>query len=227
MGQWEKIVDAPVLLRSLDAELGDRFLQVLEQIVEVLEVLPEEIASQLKVWGSEERIFRALRGADCRLVRPAGHGVCRDAVGVRRGADYGIPCASVLGGARAPLFLGSACRIVRWSRLRIPLCLSSWGLPWKLCLLHHRSACKIVLGSSSLMCQCPTSRRKLPGRSSALVKCSLCLTHRDDHACSDNVGFIKGLDKFNMPRLGDVMVREPQITQGLCGPCGASGFLVR
>ena len=31
VGQWEKIVDAPVLLRSLDAELGDRFLQVLEQ----------------------------------------------------------------------------------------------------------------------------------------------------------------------------------------------------
>ena len=48
VGQWEKIVDAPVLLRSLDAELGDRFLQVLEQIVKVLKVLPEQIASQLK-----------------------------------------------------------------------------------------------------------------------------------------------------------------------------------
>ena len=42
VGQWEKIVDAPVPLRSLDAELGDRFLQVLEQIVEVLKVLPEQ-----------------------------------------------------------------------------------------------------------------------------------------------------------------------------------------
>ena len=31
VGQWEKIVDAPVLLRSLDAELGDRVLLVLEQ----------------------------------------------------------------------------------------------------------------------------------------------------------------------------------------------------
>ena len=51
VGQWEKIVDAPVLLRSLDAELGDRVLQVLEQIVEVLKVLPEQIASQLKGVG--------------------------------------------------------------------------------------------------------------------------------------------------------------------------------
>ena len=56
VGQWEKIVDAPVPLRSLDAELGDRFLQVLEQIVEVLKVLPEQIASQLKGWVYEERI---------------------------------------------------------------------------------------------------------------------------------------------------------------------------
>ena len=56
VGQWEKIVDAPVLLRSLDVELGDRVLQVLEQIVEVLKVLPEQIASELKGWGYEERI---------------------------------------------------------------------------------------------------------------------------------------------------------------------------
>ena len=27
VGQWEKIVDAPVPLRSLDAELGDRFFR--------------------------------------------------------------------------------------------------------------------------------------------------------------------------------------------------------
>ena len=54
----EEIVDCvgQVPLRSLVAELGDRFLQVLEQIVEVLKVLPEQIASQLKEWGYEERI---------------------------------------------------------------------------------------------------------------------------------------------------------------------------
>ena len=54
--------------------------------------------------------------------------------------------------------------------------------------------------------------------------------HRDDRACTfDNVGFIKGLDKHNMPRLGDVMVSASQIQdyQGRCGTCGASGFLVR
>ena len=54
VGQWEKIVDAPVPLRSLDAELGDRFLLVLEQVVEVLKVLPEQIASQLEGLGVEE-----------------------------------------------------------------------------------------------------------------------------------------------------------------------------
>ena len=80
VGQWEKIVD-------------DRFLQVLEQIVEVLKVLPEQIASQLSGWVYEERISER-SGADCRLARPAGHGVCRVAVGVCRGADRGFACAS-------------------------------------------------------------------------------------------------------------------------------------
>ena len=37
--------------------------------------------------------------------------------------------------------------------------------------------------------------------------------HRDDHAYWDNSGFIKGLDKHNMPRFGDVMVPPPQINK--------------
>ena len=60
VGQWEEIVDVPVLSRSLDTELGDRVLQVLEQIVEVLKVLPERIASQLKGWSYDERISERL-----------------------------------------------------------------------------------------------------------------------------------------------------------------------
>ena len=36
---------------------------------------------------------------------------------------------------------------------------------------------------------------------------------RDDQACVDYMGFIKGLDKHNVPRLGDVMVPPPQITK--------------
>ena len=41
---------------------------------------------------------------------------------------------------------------------------------------------------------------------------------RDDWACTvDNVGFIKGLDKHNKPRLGDVMVPPSQITKGIVG----------
>ena len=45
--------------------------------------------------------------------------------------------------------------------------------------------------------------------------------HRDDHASSDNVGFIKGLDKNNMPRFGDVMVPPPQIIKGFLGHVAA------
>ena len=39
--------------------------------------------------------------------------------------------------------------------------------------------------------------------------------HRDDQASLDNVGFIKGLDKHNMPRLGDVMVPPPRSSRAL------------
>ena len=52
--------------------------------------------------------------------------------------------------------------------------------------------------------------------------------HFDDQACTiDNVGFTKGLDKHNMPRLGDVMVSAPQITKGIVGHVEKVGFLVR
>ena len=37
--------------------------------------------------------------------------------------------------------------------------------------------------------------------------------HRDDQAFSDCVGFIRSLDKHNMPRLGDVMVPPSQVTK--------------
>ena len=129
VGQWEKIVDAPVLLRSLDAELGDRFLQVLEQIVEVLEVLPEEIASQLKGWGSEERISersgeqtvdlsvpQVMESVEMQLECVAEQitefpvpqfleervHLCswRARAELYAGADCGFPCASVHGGCR-------------------------------------------------------------------------------------------------------------------------------
>ena len=50
-------------LRSLNAELGDRVLQVLEQIVEVLKVLPQQIASQLKGWGYVERFSERFQGS--------------------------------------------------------------------------------------------------------------------------------------------------------------------
>ena len=37
--------------------------------------------------------------------------------------------------------------------------------------------------------------------------------HRDDRSFLDNVGFIRGLDKHNMPRLGDAMVPPLQIAK--------------
>ena len=74
--------------------------------------------------------------------------------------------------------------------------------------VSHRSACRIVLGSSSLMCQCSTSWSKLRGRSSSLEKSSLCfIIVMTRLAQWTLLGFnIKGLDKCTMPRSGDVMV---------------------
>ena len=51
VGHWEEIVDVPVPLRSMEDDLGDRFLQVMEQIVEVLKVLPEQIARVVQKYG--------------------------------------------------------------------------------------------------------------------------------------------------------------------------------
>ena len=54
------------------------------------------------------------------------------------------------------------------------------------------------------------------------VKCTgevFTVPHRDDQACTlDTVGLhIKGLDKFNLSHVGDVMVPAPQITKGIVG----------
>ena len=43
----------------------------------------------------------------------------------------------------------------------------------------------------------------------------------------DNVGFIKGVDKHNMPRLGRCDGVCAPDHQGYRRPCGESGFLVR
>ena len=51
VGHWEEIVDVPVPLRRMEDDLGDRFLKVLEQIVEVLKVLPEQIARSFRSMG--------------------------------------------------------------------------------------------------------------------------------------------------------------------------------
>ena len=49
--------------------------------------------------------------------------------------------------------------------------------------------------------------------------------HRDDQACSvDTVGFIKGLDKHNLPRSGDVMVPASQIQEQIVD-VGGSGIV--
>ena len=48
--------------------------------------------------------------------------------------------------------------------------------------------------------------------------------HFHDQACSDNVGFIKGLDKHNMHRRGDAMVPPSQITMGFLGHVAADAF---
>ena len=69
VGHWEEIVDVPVPLRSMEDDLGDRFLQVLEQIVDVLKVLPEQIARSFRSMGvpvlpDTEEIIDGVRGVD-------------------------------------------------------------------------------------------------------------------------------------------------------------------
>ena len=114
------------------------------------------------------------------------------------------------------------------SGLWISLCLVSWMQPWMFCFQHHRSACRIVLGSSSLMCQCSTSRRKMPGRSSALenVHCASSSPRQGLHIghCGSphqGPGQVQHASSWRCD--GASVPRSPR----LCGPCGVSGFLVR
>ena len=95
-----------------------------------------------------------------------------------------------------------------------PLCLGTWRQSWKLGVLHHRIAFRIVPA-------CVRSRRKsLKLCRSRRVRSASSFTvqmlHQHVHRAnpSDSVVFnIKGLDKHNMPRFGDVMVPPPQITK--------------
>ena len=101
-------MDVPVLLRSLDTELGDRVLQVLEQIFEVLKVLPERIASQLKGWSYDERISDRLGEQNVDLPVPQ----VMESVEMQlecvteQITDLLVPAAD-LGGARAELYSGA------------------------------------------------------------------------------------------------------------------------
>ena len=65
----------------------------------------------------------------------------------------------------------------------------------------------------------PHIKEKIAGKVKCTGKVFTVPHHRDDQACTLNtVGLhIKGLDKFNMPRLGDVMVRAPQINKSVVG----------
>ena len=87
----------------------------------------------------------------------------------------------------------SACLIARRSRLWMTLCLGSWRLP---------------LGVFTPQ-ECVQNRATYTGK--VFTVCHHC----DDQASTvDIVGLIKGLDKNNMPRPGDVKVPVPQINQG-------------
>ena len=211
VGQWEKIVDAPVLLRSLDAELGDRFLQDLEQIVEVLKVLPEQIASQLKGSGGMRSACPSAQGSRLSTCPSAGHGVCRDAVGVRRGADDGIPCASVFGGARA-----ESCVAEQIMEFPVPRIMEA-----AVEVVPSTPQERVQNRPRKLFVDVPVPhiKEKIAGKVMRTGKVFTVPHHRDDQACTfDTVGLhIKGLDKFNLLRVGDVMVPAPQITKGVVG----------
>ena len=65
----------------------------------------------------------------------------------------------------------------------------------------------------------PHIKEKIAGKVKCTGKVFTVPHHCDDQACTlDTVGLhIKGLDKFNLPRVGDVMVPAPQITKGVVG----------
>ena len=65
----------------------------------------------------------------------------------------------------------------------------------------------------------PHIKEKIAGKAKCTGKVFTVPHHRDDQACTlETVGLhIKGLDKFNLPRVGDVMVPAPQITKGAVG----------
>ena len=245
VGQWEKIVDAPVLLRSLDAELGDRVLLVLEQIVEVLKVLPEQ---QIVVSSVPQLLDSSWRSR----VRAKSYSQIVDFPVpqiTEAPVDFLLPspqervqnCTSdQIVGLLCLRSLRSACSIVRKSRLRIPLCLSSW---------RHANSHAVPDRSPEQIMDFPVSQNMeayggrvrdlplervqhhsfvrpkrvfvdfLPLHSASKPYTVKVFTvnlrhHRDDHAYSDNSGFIKGLDKHNMLRFGDVMVPPPPDQQG-------------
>ena len=65
----------------------------------------------------------------------------------------------------------------------------------------------------------PHIKEKIAGKVKCTGKVFTVPLHRGDQAGAvDTLGLpIKGLDKFNLPRVGDVMVSAPQITKGVVG----------
>ena len=116
-------------------------------------------------------------------------------------ADCGCPCASDHRGQLAGRTTGA---------LATSYAGADFGCP---CASDHGSVCGT--------CACSTTGTRTESDSGAGYGCAIAPhqagrgVHREsvhnDHAFSDNVGFIRGLDKHNMPRLGDVMVPPPQI----------------
>ena len=95
-------------------DLGDRFLQVLEQIVEVLKVLPEQIARSFRSIGvcCQTQIIDGVRGVDSVVPQ-----ISEEIVDRVQLVDVGFPVPQI------KEEMGSACRIVR--RSMVSLCLRS------------------------------------------------------------------------------------------------------
>ena len=178
------------------------------------------------------RVARCFRAARKMLVPPRGGAEPRwscDSCGWRSACAKGARAESWRGGSSwmpSGKWLSvclSACIHESWSRLWILPRLWSWRKSWRSFSLFLWSASRTTSWSILGACRCPRSRRKLPGRTSALEKCSLCLII----VMTRLAHWILWPGLVQLASSWRCDGASAPDHQGRCGTCWASGFLVR
>ena len=175
-------------------------------------------------------------GADCGFPCVSVHGGCRGncafyTTGSRAdsyaGADCGFPCASDHGGSWGSCASQERVqnRTQEQTSERVQEQIMDFPVPRIIEavveVLPSTPQERVQNRTRKLFVDVPVPhiKEKIAGKVKCTGKVFTVPHHRDDQACTlDTVGFhINGLDKFNLPRVGDVMVPPPQITNGVVG----------